>query len=333
MLKKIWIIFVRDVKVNSRDVISLILLVFPLLFAVGINLIVPGINDTTVNVAMIENEDPGRAAFFDQFANVELFRDTAAVEARVSRRDSVFGVVRENGETVVVAQGNESQSLLDYTKLINVLYDSGAELGDARSEIVDFGRSVPPIKKIMVNGMLLFISAIAGMLIAINILEEKTDKTVAAINVSPVPRGGFILGKSLTGMMFALVISAVCIVITGFYDINAGQAALVIFATTILSLVIGFSQGISSDDVMEAAGSVKLMFLPMAASVIGYELLSEKWQICLYWSPFYWAYRAYDLILSGGAAWPQLLLYVVNILVICGVVTAVLAPHIRKGLQ
>jgi ABC-type Na+ efflux pump permease subunit len=255
------------------------------------------------------------------------------VEARVARRDSVFGVVRENGETVILAQGDEQQSLLDYTKLINVLYDSGAELGDAHSEIVEFGRTVPPIKKIMVNGMLLFISVLAGMLIAMNILEEKSDKTVAAINVSPVPRGVFILGKSLTGMIFALVISAVCILITGFYDINIGQTALVILATTVLSLVIGFSQGISSNDVMEAAGSVKLMFLPLAASVVGYELLSAKWQFCLYWSPFYWAYRANDLILSGGGTWPELLLYVAIILVICGAVTAALAPHIRKGLQ
>ncbi len=42
---------------------------------------------------------------------------------------------------------------------------------------------------------------------------------------------------------------------------------------------------------VEAAGSVKLMSLPLAGSIVGYELLAEKWHPFLYWSPFYWACR------------------------------------------
>ena len=104
-------------------------------------------------------------------------------------------------------------------------------------------------------------------------------------------------------------------------------------AATLISLMIGFVQGLSSNDIMEAAGSVKLMFLPMIGSVVGYELLSAQWQIALYWSPFYWAYRANDLILSKSGTWPELLLYAGIILAICALVYALLAPKIRKGLQ
>ncbi len=102
---------------------------------------------------------------------------------------------------------------------------------------------------------------------------------------------------------------------------------------TLISLLVGFVQGLSSSDIMEAAGSVKLMFLPMIGSVIGYELLSPQWQIALYWSPFYWAYRANDIILSKSGVWPDLLLYAGIILTICVVVYAALAPRTRKGLQ
>jgi alcohol dehydrogenase class IV len=127
---------------------------------------------------MVENEDPAREQFFGQFAKVELFDSVTEVEERVEKRDAVFGVATEGGASVIIAQGNETGSLLDYAKLINVLYESDIPVEEANSEIIEFGRSTPPIKKIMVNFMLLFISLFAGMLIALNILEEKTDHTV-----------------------------------------------------------------------------------------------------------------------------------------------------------
>jgi len=333
MLKKIWTIFIRDLRVNTREFMTLYMIIIPLVLAVGINLLSPGINDTTVNLALIENENTEQAAYFDNFAHVELFGDEQRVEDRVMARDDVVGILPKDNGYYIMTQGNEPESVLEYAKLLNVLYESDVQLEDARSEIIEFGRTVPPLKKMLVNILLLLISMLAGMLIAINIVEEKMDHTVSAVNVTPTSRRAFILGKSLTGMVIALVSSIACLLITGFYNVNLGQAALVVFSSTILSLLIGFVQGINSDDVMEAAGSVKLMFLPMAGSVAGYEIVTGNWQIFFYWSPFYWAYKANDMILSKSGNWPQLVLFIGIILVICGAVYALLAPRIVRGLQ
>ena len=333
MLKKIWIIFIRDLTVNMREFMTLFMMVIPLLLAVGINFLSPSINDTSVNLALIENENPEQAAYFDDFAHIELFSDKQRVEDRVRSRDDVIGILPKDNGYFIMTQGNEPESVLEYAKLLNVLYESDVQLEGARSEIIEFGRTVPPLKKMLVNILLLLISMLAGMLIALNILEEKVDRTVSAINVTPTSRSAFILGKSLTGMAIALFSSIACLLITGFYNINLGQAALVVFSTTILSLLIGFIQGLNSDDVMEAAGSVKLLFLPMAGSIAGYEFVKGNWQIFFYWSPFYWAYKANDMILSKSGSWPQLILFIGIILVICGAVYALLAPRIVKGLQ
>ena len=333
MLKKIWIIFTRDIKVNTREFMTLYMMIIPLVLAVGINFLSPSINDTSVNFALIENENPGQVAYFDDFAHTELFNDKQRVEDRVMARDDVVGILPKDNGYYIMTQGNESEMVIEYAKLLNVLYESDVQLEDARSEIIEFGRTVPPLKKMLVNMLLLLISMLAGMLIAMNILEEKVDNTVSAINVTPTSRSAFILGKSFTGMFVALFSSIACLLITGFYNVNLGQAALVVFSLTILSLLIGFIQGLNSDDAMEAAGSVKLMFLPMAGSIAGYELVTGNWKIFFYWSPFYWAYRANDMILSKSGTWPQLILYIGIILAICGAVYALLAPRIRKGLQ
>jgi len=333
MLKRIWLIFARDMKINLREFMTLLMIVLPILLALGINFISPGINDTSVNFALVEGENPKQAEYFDDFAHVLLLDDQKAVEKRVSGRDDVLGVLPKDDGYYILAQGNEPDYVVDYGKLLNVYYESDVQLEDARSEIIDFDRSVPPIKKMLVNMLILIISMMCGMIISMNILEEKVDNTVAAVNVTPASRTEFILGKGFTGMFIAIVSLVAVIFITGFYNINLFQAALVILSVTILSLMIGFLQGLNSDDFMEAAGSVKLMFLPMAGSVAGYEFVRGNWQIFFYWSPFYWAYRANDMILSGSGTWLQLLLYVGIILVICGIIYALLAPKIAKGLQ
>jgi len=333
MFKKIWTIFIRDLKVNMREFMTLWIIIAPLLLAVGINFISPSINDTSVNFALVENENPAQAEYFDNFAHVELFGDEQKVEDRVRARDDVVGVLSKGSGYYIMTQGNEPESIVEYSKLLNVLFESGVKLEDARSEIIEFDRTVPPLKKMLVNVLLLFVAVLTGMLTALNILEEKVDKTVSAINVTPTSRSAFILGKGFTGMFIALFISIACLLITGFYNVNIGQAVLLIFSLTILSLIIGFIQGLNSNDVMEAAGSVKLLFLPLAGSIAGYELLSGNWRIFFYWSPFYWAYNANEMILSKSGTWPQVVLSVGIILAICGAVYAVLAPRIARKLQ
>ena len=333
MLKKIFTIYGRDLKVNLRDALSLMIVLFPLIFAVGINLITPSINDTTVNIAMVENEDAAQAEYYDDFAHVELFADLQGVEDRVMRRDDVFGIVREGDGFVVLAQGNESETTVNFVKLLKTLYESGATLADAKTDIVEFGRTIPPLKQVLVNSLLLLNAVLAGMMISMSIVEEKADRTVAAVNVTPASRFAFLVGKSLFAVISVIILSVICIYITGFSYVNIWQMLIVVLATSALSMIIGFLQGLGSTDVMEAAGSVKLMFLPLAGSVVGYELLAVKWHIFFYWSPFYWAYKANDMILSQSGSTKEMLLCIGAILLICGITFALLAPKIRKGLE
>ena len=70
MIKKIWTIFNRDLKVNAREFLSLFLLILPIIFALVINLVTPSINDTTVNLAFLDGENPTQTAYFADFAKV-----------------------------------------------------------------------------------------------------------------------------------------------------------------------------------------------------------------------------------------------------------------------
>ena len=333
MLKKIWTIFMRDFKVNTRDFIALYILVVPVVFGFGIQALAPSVNDTTVRLAMLKSDNPVKAEYLEQFAKVEVFADMEDLTARVEKRDNIIAIISEGDSSYILTQGNEPESVMDFAKLVNSFYELELDVDETTAKFESFGRTESPLKKMLVNISLLFTSVLAGMMISLNIVEEKMDNTVSAINVSPISRVGFILGKSMMGMFLAIYGSVALVWITGYQNVNFGQMMLAIGSITLLSLVVGFIQGIANDDVMNAGAGMKMMFLPVAAAVAAVELLSDQWQILFYWVPFYWSYKGNEAILSYTSTWPQIIGYSAIVLALSSVVYYLLAPKIQKGLS
>ena len=334
MIRKILLIFQRDLKTSVRNFITLYILVVPVMFAIMINVFSPGINDTTVEVVLLEGENPQQEEYFSQFAKVEVLKTVEDIEERVLKRDNIVGVLPDKGdEYFILRQGNEPDYIIDYVRNLTAFDHYGIGIEDTTAEIVDYGRDIPPLKKIMLNVAIIFTSIMGGMIIAINIVEEKSDNTISAIHLSPVSRLGFIAGKSLIGVFVPIVGSFILLFFTGFRDINYFHAFLMVATTCLISLTVGFIEGVNNDDVMTAAGNMKLLFLPLFGSIAGVELLADKWQPLFYWAPFYWAYKGNDLVLSNAGSLLEILKYSGIVLGISLVVFVVLAPRIRKGLE
>jgi len=327
-------IFKRDMKVSVRNFITLYIIVVPVIFAVIINIFSPGINDTTVEIVLLKGENSDQEEFFKQFANIELIDTVENIEKRVKKRDNIVGVLPgENDEYFILTQGNEPDYVVDYVRKLTTFDHYGIGLEDSMAEIIDYGRDIPPLKKLMVNVAVMFTSILGGMIIALNIVEEKTENTISSIHVSPVSRMGFIAGKSVIGVFIPIVGTFLMLMITGFRNINYFHALLMITTSCIISILIGFIEGINNDDVMNAAGNMKTLFLPLFGSVAAIELLADKWQPLFYWIPFYWTYKGNNLVLSGGGSFMDIIKYSGIVLGISIIVFIVLAPKIRKGLE
>jgi len=333
MIRRILAIFRMDLLYSRRDAMVSYIIVAPLLLAVGITLFAPGLNDTTVKLAMLESDDAEHIEYMERFAIVELFGSIDELERRVAKRDDAAAVVPNGHSYEIILEGNESEMVEEYAVLLNALYELGSTEEDTTAQLASFGRTMPPLKTKLVNMLILLTIMLAGMLIAISIVEEKATNTINAINVTPVSQTAFVVGKSLLGSMAAMMGIIGAVLITGFYDINWFMIVLVGLTSMFLSLVVGFLQGLSSEDVMEAAGSVKLLFLPIAGSIAAYEFVTDKWQWTMYWSPFYWAYKANTMILSKTADWGTVLLCTAMVIGLSLVVYFVSLPRIRKGLS
>ncbi len=333
MFKNAFKIFIRDFKIARRDSMGLVIMIMPIILAIGLNFFIPGLNDTTVNLALLENDSAEHIEYMEQFANVEIFSNEDDLTDRVNKRDDVAAIVPKGDAWEIVLQGNEPGIVESYAKALNALYELGATREETTAAMYSFGHTVSPVKTMMVNMLISMIIMLSGMLIAISIVGEKADNTINAVNVTPASQTAFILGKSMMGGMVALLSIIISLIVTGYYDINWFMIILVGLSSMLLALTVGFVQGLASDDVIEAATNVKMIMIPIAGSIAGYELLSDKWQWTLYWSPFYWAYKANLMVLSKTADWPTVLLCTGMVLVLSLAVYFLLKSRIREGLS
>ena len=328
MFKKVIAVFLRDIKVSLRDFIALYIILFPILFAIAINLFAPSINDTTVSVVLL-NPSQEQTEFYEQLASVAVVTSEEALNQRVLKRDHTFGIT----ESGIVSEGDEPTYLLDYAKLLRVFYLEGASVADTNAVITDLGRTLPPLKTLLVNGAMMLIAVLGGMLIALNIVEEKADNTISAMHVTPISRLGYVAGKSLIGMVVPALGSIIMLMLTGYGQVDFLKMLVMLLTTAIISMLVGFMEGLANDDVMNAAGNMKLLFLPLLGAMAGAELLADKWQPFLYWIPFYWSYKGNQGVLTGTGTWSEILMYSGIVLLISAVVFIFLAPKIRKGLE
>lgn len=333
MMKKILRIFRKDATIARRDSMLIYIIAIPILLAVGIVFFAPGVTDSAVTIALLERDTSDHLEYMENYVKVEMFDSMKELERRVNKRDDAVGIVPVDQGYEIIIQGNEDESAYETVKMMNTFYELGATRENTTAEILDFGKIVPPLKTKLANSLILLVILLAGMIIALGIVEEKSDNTISAMNVTPLSQNTFIIGKGMLGGVVAMGSIIISLLIMGYNDINWLMIILVGLTSMILTFIVGFLQGLASKDVIEAAGGVKLMMLPIAGAIAVYEILADKWQWTMYWNPFYWSYKANDLILSKTADWGIVLISVAAVTVLSLGVYLIAMPKIRKGLN
>jgi flagellar biosynthesis protein FliQ len=200
-------------------------------------------------------------------------------------------------------------------------------------KISDIGWKLSPLKQYGANLLIVFMSVLSGMVILINIVEEKQDNTLSAINVSPITRIEYIIGKGLLGFILPIIHAFGILGILRFPGINYWMITVVTLSIALISIIVGFVIGVMNDNPLSAIASMKFIFIPLLASVFGGIYLDAKWLFLLYWSPFYWAYDAVNSILLKEATWSHVLTNCSIIVFITVVVFAMLRKRIKRGLN
>ena len=130
MIKKIIAIFARDIKIGIRDFMSMMMIVIPIIMAIVVNLFSPGIEDTSVNLALIEGENTEMVSYLENYAKVQVYKNYKALSERVRKRDNVVGIIGEGRDSYILTHGNEPDEVVEYTQLLKTFFEHDRQAED-----------------------------------------------------------------------------------------------------------------------------------------------------------------------------------------------------------
>jgi ABC-2 type transport system permease protein len=300
-MKRIIHIAIRDMKNSGRDPMILYTLVAPFLLAALLLFVAPEQDQINLSFVMIESTDVNVIEAFERYGTVELVASEEAINARVRGTDEVIGIVFD-GEYVVVTEGNETPGLEDIPALILQILENPLE-GSLTVNITNLGRGQSIIRTEGAKFILLFVFVMPGILVGLNIVEEKESNAINALMVTPLSKVELFLGKSVFGILFSFVQLAGVIVLLGYTYMNPWMVVAMYVPAILAGLLLGYIIGAVTSDQIAALGLIKFGFMPLMVSFLGTLFIPQGYWWTLYWSPYFFLYQIISDLMLDIATW------------------------------
>lgn len=328
-MRRILAIFKRDMKSNFREFLLIYIIVAPLLLAIGLRFFIPNVNTTGLTFAIDAKVSSEVISEFKKYGKVELCDSLDQLEERVKKIDDVTALtVKDQSEYQIIVEGNEKNNIIR-----TILESMELEKDDVPLvEFSDIGYKLSPLTSIGSVSIILMAIVLSGMVIGLSIIEDKELDILSALNVTPLTRGEYIFGKSLVGFLLALFLPLLILWIIGLTDINYLMVLVIALISSLVSMIYGFLIGVSSPNQMAGIAMLKILLLPVSASVIGAILLPENLQFLLYWSPIYWAYKGLYNTVLDISTWNMVGVYSLWIIGLTLIVFIIFKHKIREGI-
>ena len=333
MLRRILSVMVRDFKSGIRDFMVVYILIAPFLLAFILRALIPSVSSTTINIAVLETMDQDMISYLESYSYIETFSNRDQIIDRIGKTDDIYGLIKTDTGYEVINQGNEAGEGIELIKyIVNARENETTQL-PVIVKVSDIGWQLSPLKQYGANFLIVFGSVFGSMIILLSIVEEKMSNTLSAINVAPIAKYEFVIGKGLLGFIIPVIGTIGTLIILGFTQVHYGMTILTVLCISLISVVIGFGIGVVSTEPIGAVAGMKMIFLPIMASVFGGIFLADRWQVLLYWSPFYWAFKSIDAIILETATWNSILLNSFFIIILTSFVFFLLKNRIKHGLN
>lgn len=300
----------QDLATALRDNIVLYMIVSPLLLALLVRLFLPSVEATGLTIALSGQVGDDLAAALEDYAVVEIFDTEEEVIARVEQNDAVPGVIVEDGEPVLLFEGNEPEPIIGAGKAVISAVTSPERLIEFEARSI--GESSSLFREILILSLVMLALLLGGVVSGFNIIDEKDTRAVSALAVTPLGLRRYIIARTLMAVVVAsLVTTGTALILSG-AAINYLLLAITIAASILIIAALTLTVGGFANNQVSAIAVIKVLMPIYLALPIVSLFVPGHWQIIFYPLPNYWQFQMLRSIFFGsqmtGSFWMALLL-------------------------
>lgn len=330
-MKRILSIFIREMKSSFREFLLIYLIIVPIIIAIGLRFFIPAVNSISYNFVI--DKALGREAEeeFARYGRVETADGIESIKKRVGKVDDIAGISKTKDGYQLTLEGNEDEAYKTIAGLIIARMQGRSPAADIR--ISDIGVRMSSVAVYGSSAVMLMAVVLLGMVIGLNIIQEKEAGTINALNVTPMRKAEFIAGKSLAGLIIPVIEAFLILKILGLNGINMAMLAVMIIASSFIAIIFGFLIGVLSSNQISGIANMKFLLLIVSGSFVGAVALPQSFHKLLYWSPLYWSTIGLNEIIMNMANWIDVGYYSIWILSLSVIVFILCKGRIERGLM
>lgn len=190
---------------------------------------------------------------------------------------------------------------------------------------VDLGWIVQPLSAYAVVGIA---PLIAGSVVGFLLLDQRDDRTLLALRVTPLPLGAYLAYRLAAPTAAAFLATLAALAVAGGLGLGPGAALVAALASAPLAPVSALALAAFARNKLEGAALMKAASLVLMAPLAGL-FLPPAWGLALAALPTTWVARATWALQAGANPWPS----VAGAWCLSALLAALLALRLRRSLD
>ena len=157
-----------------------------------------------------------------------------------------------------------------------------------------------PYYPLLASGFLLLMPPlIFGFVIGFLLLDERDDRTLSALQVTPLPLTGYLAYRCLAPIVLGIVMICIIVPMANMVQISFIALTAIAVVAAIEGAAVALFVAVAANNKVEGFALVKALgALPMAAMLAYF--VESNWQLAFGVVPMYWPYKAFWIAVEGG---------------------------------
>jgi len=331
MFKKILNFFLRDINSFPRDNIFIMMIIMPIAIAIIIRFFIPTVETSSISFVVDDSVSKEFSSRLEDYGNVIKYNSYEKLKERVNGTDDIIGITKEEGQYIVVLEGNEKEEIKEIAGIVvNDILKGGSSV-EINHKVVGSSRSLfREYFTIMIVFMIIFIQ---GMLIAFYIIEEKESRVIDAIAVSPIRLWQYLLARWVLVAVTGTALSIIASLILMGTAINYVLLLIGALCSSCLAVVVGFFIGGLASNQISGIAMMKVLNLVIFLIPVAAIFVHNPYQYFFYPFPNYWVFRIFKNIFIGSSGIGDFWMSCGIALALSVILLVILLPFIRRRIQ